>query len=169
MEFGGVTVNVTLDRMDELAEGGHAIIDYKTGNASVSKWLGPRPDEPQVPLYAMGSGEDIAAAAFAIVKAGAAEFRGIARANGLLPGVKTIAEQKAIAAKDYPDWASLLNGWRLELDELGRGFAGGDARVDPKRQGLTCKYCDLSALCRVSERAGSMELEDEDPEGVIER
>lgn len=152
MTFGGVAVNVTLDRMDELAQGGHAIIDYKTGDASVSGWLGPRPDEPQVPLYALGSGEDIAATAFAIVKAGAAEFHGIARANGLLPGVKIISEQKAVAAKDYSDWESLLNGWRLELDQLGRGFSTGDARVDPKRGDVTCNHCDLHALCRISER-----------------
>jgi len=29
-------------------QGGHAIIDYKTGSASVGDWLGPRPDDPPV-------------------------------------------------------------------------------------------------------------------------
>ena len=164
MEFGGVTVNVTLDRMDELAGGGHAIIDYKTGNASVSGWLGPRPDEPQVPLYALGSGEDIAAAAFAIVKAGAAEFRGVAREAGLLPGVKTITEQKTAMAKYYADWQSLLSGWKYELDGLGAGFASGDARVDPKRGDRTCEFCDLHSICRINERAAELYL----GEGVAE-
>ena len=158
MAFGGVTVNVTLDRMDELASGGHAIIDYKTGNASVAGWLGPRPDEPQVPLYALGSGEDVAAAAFAIVKAGAAEFRGVAREAGLLPGVKTISEQKTAMAKQYADWRALLSGWQIELDGLGRGFASGEAQVDPKRGERTCEFCDLHSVCRINERAAELYL-----------
>lgn len=160
MAFGGVTVNVTLDRMDELASGGHAIIDYKTGNASVSGWLGPRPDEPQVPLYALGSGEDIAAAAFAIVKAGAVEFRGVARETGLLPGVKTISEQKAAMAKQYADWRALLSGWQIELEELGRSFASGEAQVDPKRGDRTCEFCDLHSICRINERAAELYLDE---------
>ena len=160
MTFGGVTVNVTLDRMDALATGGRAILDYKTGSASVSAWLGPRPDEPQVPLYALGSGEDVAAAAFAMIKAGQAEFEGVARANDLLPGVKTISEQRSAMAAQYESWDALLAGWRTELDQLGSGFASGDARVDPKRGDATCKYCDLHSLCRINERSADPPLPD---------
>ncbi len=161
MTFGGVTVNVTLDRMDELASGGRAILDYKTGTASVSAWLGPRPDEPQVPLYALGSGEDLAAAAFAVIRAGKAEFKGVARENDLLPGVKTISEQRSAMAAHYDSWETLLAGWRIELDELGSGFAAGDARVDPKRGDDTCKFCDLHALCRINERSAELYLKEE--------
>jgi ATP-dependent helicase/nuclease subunit B len=160
MTFGGVTVNVTLDRMDELASGGRAILDYKTGTALVSAWLGPRPDEPQVPLYALGSGEDVAAAVFAVIKAGKAEFKGVARENDLLPGVKTISEQRSAMAAYYDSWEILLAGWRIELEELGSGFASGDARVDPKRGDNTCKFCDLHALCRINERSADLYLED---------
>jgi len=160
MTFGGVTVNATLDRMDELASGGRAILDYKTGSASVSAWLGPRPDEPQVPLYALGSGEDVAAAAFAVIKAGKAEFKGVARENDLLPGVKTISEQRSVMAAHYDSWETLLAGWRIELDELGQGFASGDARVDPKRGDDTCRFCDLHALCRINERSSDLYLKD---------
>ncbi len=160
MTFGGVTVNVTLDRMDELASRGRAILDYKTGTASVSAWLGPRPDEPQVPLYALGSGEDVAAAAFAVIKAGKAEFKGVARENDLLPGVRTISEQRSAAARQYESWDALLAGWRTELDQLGHGFASGDARVDPKRGDDTCKFCDLHALCRINERSADLYLDD---------
>jgi RecB family exonuclease len=160
MTFGGVTVDVTLDRMDELASGGRVVLDYKTGTASGSAWLGPRPDEPQVPLYVLGSGEDVAAAAFAVIKAGKAEFRGVARANDLLPGVKTISEQRGAAAGQYESWEALLAGWRAELDRLGSGFASGDARVDPKRGDETCKFCDLHALCRINERSSELYLKD---------
>jgi hypothetical protein len=30
------------------------VIDYKTGEAKVAAWLGDRPDEPQLPMYALG-------------------------------------------------------------------------------------------------------------------
>ena len=160
MTFGGVTVNATLDRMDELRSGGRVILDYKTGTATVSAWLGPRPDEPQIPLYALGSGEDIAATAFAVIKAGAAEFKGVAREPGLLPGVTTISESRSASAALYESWDALLAGWQAELDQLGRGFAAGDARVDPKRGDLTCRFCDLHALCRVNERSADLYLDD---------
>ena len=39
LTFGGVTVNAKLDRMDRLAAGGHAIIDYKTGQCATSAWI----------------------------------------------------------------------------------------------------------------------------------
>ena len=153
VEFGGVTVNAKLDRMDKLGGGGYAILDYKTGAASVTAWLGTRPDEPQLPLYAIGSEKDIAAVAFARVKAGELEFKGIARDKDLLPGVKTIADQqRSPLAKAYDSWDSLVEGWRRELAALGQGFAIGDARVDPKHGEDTCQFCGMQPLCRINER-----------------
>ncbi|HEX4944607.1 MAG TPA: PD-(D/E)XK nuclease family protein, partial [Usitatibacteraceae bacterium] len=149
--FGGVTVNVKLDRLDRLASGGCAIIDYKTGSASVSGWLGPRPDEPQLPLYALASGEDVAAVAIARVKVGENEFKGLARAENLLQGVTLVTKSRARLAANYADWAALREGWQRELDALGRAFAAGDARLDPKRGEKTCAGCDQALLCRVAE------------------
>jgi ATP-dependent helicase/nuclease subunit B len=153
VEFGGVAVNAKLDRMDKLGGGGYAILDYKTGAASVTAWLGTRPDEPQLPLYAIGSEKDIAAVAFARVKTGELEFKGIARDKDLLPGVKTIADQqRSPLAKAYDSWDSVVEGWRRELAALGRGFASGDARVDPKHGEDTCQFCGMQPLCRINER-----------------
>lgn len=153
VQFGGVAVNAKLDRMDKLDGGGYAILDYKTGAASVTEWLGTRPDEPQLPLYAIGSEKDIAAVAFARVKTGELEFKGIARDKDLLPGVKTIAEQQRSAlAKGYDSWDSLVEGWRRELVALGQGFASGDARVAPKHGDYSCQFCGMQPLCRINER-----------------
>jgi len=158
VSFGGVTVNAKLDRMDRLQGGAHAILDYKTGSASVGGWLGARPDDPQLPLYAVtrngNAGDDVAAVAFARVKAGEMEFRGIAREEGLIPDVGTIAGQRSKAAKQYGSWDALLEGWRRELEALGREFASGEARVDPKvKLNLeTCRYCEVKPLCRIYER-----------------
>jgi probable DNA repair protein len=172
VSFGGVTVNARLDRMDRLigaagaggaGQGGHAVIDYKTGNASVGDWLGPRPDDPQLPFYAVSqdAAQEVCAVAFARVKAGDMEFKGVARDEGLIPGVKTLAGQRLQAARDYDSWEELLAGWRYELEALGKEFASGEARVDPKRGEQTCRYCDLKPLCRINERSFSIGSEDE--------
>ncbi|MBI4293607.1 MAG: PD-(D/E)XK nuclease family protein [Betaproteobacteria bacterium] len=163
VSFGGVTANARLDRMDKLEGAGRAILDYKTGDATVGGWFGARPDDPQLPLYALSSAEDIAAVAFARVKAGEMGFRGVAREAGLIPGASTLDKQRANAAKQYGSWEELLAGWRAELEALGTGFAQGDARVDPKRGELTCRYCDLKPLCRINERASSIGGDDETP------
>jgi probable DNA repair protein len=161
VSFGGVTVNAKLDRMDRLRGGALAILDYKTGKANVGGWLGARPDDPQLPLYAVtrdeNAGDDVAAVAFARVKAGEMEFKGIAREAGLIPDVGTLAEQRAAAAKRYGSWDDLLSSWRRELEALGREFASGEARVDPKdkRSLATCRHCEVKPLCRIYERYGA--------------
>jgi RecB family exonuclease len=151
--FGGITVEARLDRMDRLEAGGHAIIDYKTGVCKVSEWMGRRLDEPQLPMYALGAGEDIAAVAFAVVKTGESKFRGVSRVPKLIPGVAAL-EKAGKAAKQYRgDWRLLVDAWRADLEATGRGFASGDARVDPKRGRDTCKNCDQQTLCRIAEKA----------------
>ncbi len=150
--FGGITVDVKLDRMDQLAAG-RAIIDYKTGVCKTSDWMGPRPDDPQLPMYALG-GDDIAAVAFAVVKTGDLRYKGLARVPNLIPGVCTLDKDRAPAAKQYRgDWGRLVAGWRAELEAIGRGFAAGDARVDPKRDAATCENCKQPMLCRIAEKA----------------
>jgi len=162
VSFGGVTVNAKLDRMDRLQGGTHAILDYKTGKASIGGWLGARPDEPQLPLYAVTASEAVAAVAFARVKTGEMEFKGIAQEEELFPGVKTISAQRTQAAKQYGSWDALLEGWRHELDALGREFASGEARVDPKnrRNLATCRYCEVKPFCRIYERSGAPVADD---------
>ncbi len=156
VSLGGLTVNAKLDRLDRLQGGAHAILDYKTGEASIAGWLGERPDEPQLPLYAVTSGTDVAVVAFARVRTGEKKpFRGIARKKGLIPDVDTLAEQRLNAAKRYRSWDELLSGWRRELEALGREFASGEARVAPKDGLVTCTYCEVKPFCRIYERYGA--------------
>ena len=149
--FGGITVDAKLDRMDQLAAG-RAIIDYKTGACKTSEWMGQRPDSPQLPMYALGGGGDVAAVAFAVVKTGESRYKGISRLPNLIPGVCTIDKDRSRAAKRYRDWSELVAGWRVELDATGRGFAAGDARVDPKKGALTCENCKQHMFCRIAEK-----------------
>lgn len=153
MTFGGITVSVKLDRMDALQEGGRAVIDYKTGVATVSSWLGPRPDEPQLPMYTLGGGEDVRAVAFARLKRGEMRFLGFGMEEGLLPRVDLVQDNRSRGADEYASWAELAAGWREKLEALGEEFAAGVARVEPKARN-TCDQCDQHAFCRIAEKRG---------------
>jgi RecB family exonuclease len=151
LTVAGLELNGRIDRMDALESGGHALIDYKTGNPTPNDWQGERPEDPQLPLYALSAPEDVSAVAYAKLKTGAMRYMGFAREKDAIPKVR-LAE----------NWATLLEGWKKELEALGEGFAAGDARVDPKKLLATCRYCDLQPLCRVYERVNALEGEGEE-------
>lgn len=152
--YGGLTVQAKLDRMDRLAAGGHAILDYKASLPALSSWLGPRPEEPQLPMYAL-AGPDVRAVAFVGLKPGGVGFSGLAAADGLLPDVTTIEKKRRVAnAERYRDWNALLAGWREELDALGEAFRTGEAAVSPKNR-KACNECEQHALCRVYSRGAT--------------
>ena len=50
-----------------------------------------------------------------------------------------------------PHFAELRAQWRASLERLAGAYAGGDARVDPKQPGQTCRGCELGLLCRIAE------------------
>ena len=70
--------------------------------------------------------------AFARVKPGENAFKGLAREENLLPGTTLVSKDRSRLAAGYADWTQLRAGWRRELEALGRAFAAGDARLDPK-------------------------------------
>ena len=150
LAVAGLELNGRIDRLDRLASGAHALIDYKTGRATPNAWLGERPDDPQLPLYALSAAEDIAAVAYARLQPGAMKFMGFGRAKDLVAQAK--------------DWDALLKDWKSELEALGAAFAAGEAQVDPKDGLATCRYCDLQPLCRVHERIAALGAAEEEGE-----
>ncbi|HYL90247.1 MAG TPA: PD-(D/E)XK nuclease family protein [Burkholderiales bacterium] len=143
LSVAGLKLDSRIDRMDRLAEGGHVLIDYKTGNVmNVRQWDGPRPEDPQVPLYAVAAPEDLAAVSFARLRPGAMKFIGYSKAGGILPEVSPPRNQ----------WAAVLAQWKKDAEALGKAFVSGDARVDPKEELKTCRRCELHTLCRVYEK-----------------
>ena len=50
---GGIDLSIRADRMDRLENGDSVVLDYKTGECSASDWFGSRPNDPQLPIYAV--------------------------------------------------------------------------------------------------------------------
>ncbi len=145
--LGGLVVEGRMDRVDELQDGMRVILDYKSGKTSIKSWEGERPDEPQLPLYAvdMRRRQPVAAALFAQLRAGELGFNGLAARAGIAPKVKPVGETDAA-------WQAQLDVWQTTLTSLAEAFRSGDARVDPKEFPRTCEHCGLQVLCRVHER-----------------
>jgi hypothetical protein len=119
---------------------------YKTSEPSPKSWEGERPDEPQLPAYALAvqTEQPVAALLFAQLRPGELAFKGRASQDGIAPGTRT--------GRNDPPWRERLDQWQTTLTGLAEAFRRGDARVDPKEFPGTCEYCNLAALCRVHEQ-----------------
>ena len=157
--LGGLQVSVRPDRVDRLADGTLAVIDYKTGLVQVAAWLDARPDEPQLPLYATayaqgalgGRPERVGALLFAQLRPGQTRAVALAHADGLLPGARVIAGAQVGIAR--PGWDGLLADWQEQLTRLAEEFVAGVAAVAPKDYPKTCRHCALPLACRAAERS----------------
>jgi len=151
LRIAGLELSGRIDRMDRLADGTHALIDYKTGSrVTPNDWLGARPDEPQLPLYAVTADEHVSAVVYAKLRRGDMKMAGFAIREKEFPGVK-----------QAQSWSGLVEGWKSELAGLATRHAEGAAQVDPKHGLSTCRHCDLKPLCRVHERLSALAEEGE--------
>lgn len=152
-QVADLKINLRIDRIDQLADGGLVIIDYKTATTDhkTQDWMGERPKEPQLPLYAAVTEGNITAVAFVQFKQGQIKSIGLVR-NDYEPvplqGLKTLEHGKH--SDGIEDWQCLLVHWQQVLGSLAEEFNRGLAHVDP-REPSVCDYCDLGSLCRISE------------------
>jgi len=150
-QFGPLTLELRIDRIDTTPYG-DLILDYKTGLATPVQWQSDRPDEPQLPLYAIlaqegsqasgeASGRQLAGVAFALLRPGV----------GL--GLKGYADDDSVFGKpspmQAPSLAEQVEEWRTILTKLAVSFAAGDTRVAPKSYPQTCERCSQRILCRL--------------------
>ncbi|MXX98075.1 MAG: hypothetical protein F4065_06175 [Rhodothermaceae bacterium] len=135
----GIDIRIQEDRVDLLEGGERFILDYKTGGCRVSLWDGERPDDPQLPIYAVVADSPIAGISFGSLMMGDVKFKGIANQDIGNKGVK-------VSKEPLPE---LIGHWRETLNALGRDYKAGHAIVDPKIPGQTCRYCNLTTFCRV--------------------
>lgn len=162
IQLGELALSVRGDRIDEVATG-HILLDYKTGEVSAASWEGPRPEEPQLPLYAaFGNVQSLAGALFAQVRPGKLCFKGrVQSAHSTLMG--SLTATNPLVKSPYSE--HLLEEWRATLTALAESFVRGEAQVDPRDYPTTCRYCALPGLCRVAELSrASAEAPDEEEE-----
>jgi hypothetical protein len=150
VSLAGVTLDVTLDRVDRLASGGIAIVDYKTGRASApSRWFDARPEAPQLALYALahaqGGGETMVALAYGEVRPGEPRVLGLTGDPGAWPA---LSDPVAASNGQAADWPAALAMLERGVHDLASAIAAGDARIDPRDYG-TCRRCSLQSVCRI--------------------
>jgi ATP-dependent helicase/nuclease subunit B len=165
VSVGGLKLSLRADRIDEVADYKRLLIDYKTGlHVSTADWNTPRPNQPQLPLYAsFGNVEDVRGVLFARLRAGETCFVGkVADANAqLFAGLKGNS-----AFLKYPYTNADRDAWSEALISLAHEFLRGDAAVDPKDGRKTCEHCPLPGLCRVAENPVALEDEDTESDDV---
>src|SRR5262249_5099966 len=115
-----------LDRGDRLAAGEEILIDYKGGASSLTAWYGDRPDEPQLPLYAVTHPRTPHALAFAQVARGECGFIGLTADLQVAPGVRPFMAGRFDASRD---WGEFIANRRVTLERLAQGFRSGQVPV----------------------------------------
>jgi ATP-dependent helicase/nuclease subunit B len=144
-----LTLSLRLDRIDRLVDGSRAIIDYKTGNVTAAAWQLPRPEDVQLPLYAVFAlTEEPAGVLFAKLRAGESRFVGYARdaQATLLP---SLTGRDALVRNPLTD--EQLDVWYTAIEQLAHDFLTGRTVTNPRTWPETCARCGLHTLCRIHE------------------
>lgn len=157
-----LSLNLRIDRVDLLLDGSIALIDYKTGKFTNYKWFDERPDDLQLPLYqiAVSSGDNQPVSATLIFQLNAENIGLISPTvlNDFGAAVKVSSQAKYFEG----DWPALQNYWNKSIHSLVEEFESGLIAVAPTRGYMTCQYCDLGPLCRISESDSSLALTGEE-------
>ncbi|MEM7027356.1 MAG: PD-(D/E)XK nuclease family protein, partial [Pseudomonadota bacterium] len=141
VKFADLNLHLCIDRIDQLTDGRHVIIDYKTGQVSKQAWETENPSDPQLPLYALTTDHEITAVAFASLKSGQIGFKGHSAIEDIFPSIKP--------DPDYP-WQQRLADWQTVLVRLAEEFKQGIATVDENC--ISCLEGDMQMLSRMHER-----------------
>ena len=132
LALGSLVLNLRPDRIDRLEEGRQVVIDYKTGAVHRSSWLGERPSDAQLPLYALLN-DSVEGVAFGRVHPEGVEYVFLGEALGL--GGKEIPlddQVKRYEAVPLESWEALRLTWRSRLERLADDFVRGHAAIDPQ-------------------------------------
>lgn len=146
--YKNITLRMRVDRIDELENGRHVIIDYKTSKPNIQHWLGSRIKEPQLPIYCISHTADVEALYFAQLRWNELTIKGMA--DGASEIRTVTAFEKLSPEMRAPNWAAQKVQWKNNIDHLLEDFLQGNATVDPIDQ-TACTHCHLHALCRVFE------------------
>jgi hypothetical protein len=148
LQFAGFALRFRQDRVDRLADGSVAIIDYKTGrrwpravvrrarrrrSSASTCWRGAPP------IRTGGRRRRLRGWRRTLGWVGIA-----ADADRLPPLPRRRARPGALA-----DWAAVEAAWQASIGALAQEMATGVAVVRPRDTGSTCRRCGLQSLCRI--------------------
>lgn len=145
-EFAGLPLSLRIDRIDRTPAGQRLLIDYKTGSPTINGWLGERPYEPQLPLYALMQEHPSNAIGFAIINAEQQCLTGLADNAELLP--------TPASGHDHTpsEWLTLLEHWRVALTTLANEYHSGNAALCVYNKQAFTQQRELLPLNRWLER-----------------
>ena len=172
-QMGGIELRCRVDRIDRVAQG-VVLVDYKTGPVKRNSCEGDRPDQPQLPAYAVlrdQAAEEqapLAGVAFAGLHPKKVEFTVIGSLAAVFSkgpeGTEKTTRRSSgwnADAMSAPEMQNMQARWNASLTRLAEDFRAGAAIVDPKKHEETCRYCAQTLLCRIRETAASDAAEQE--------
>ncbi len=141
LKLEGFELNLRIDRVDKTDDLSSLVIDYKTSTSySTNDWRIPRPQQPQMPLYALAL-EDCDGLVYQIVLAEKCSFKGFA-ATSEARGIQTNIDDTELSFVEYTEQ------WQDSLKDIAQEFKAGRAVVSPWNDNA-CRYCHLKSFCRV--------------------
>ncbi len=153
--IAGLPLQMRIDRIDRLKDGSLMIIDYKSARSNVNQWYGERPEDPQLPVYAISFSEtikdsgEIRALAFAQINVDIQAFTGLSASQDVAPGVFKAEHNRSWQGPT--DWQQIVGEWHQSLENLADQFCRGVADVNPKNASI-CRFCHLQPVCRIYEQ-----------------
>lgn len=142
VELAGLPLEVRLDRVDRLKTGHTLLLDYKSGKQTKGKLECPRPDEPQLLVYAATVDDHVDGVILAQLQARDCKAAGFTREKQF--------DRKTVEVKGR-NWSEFLDGARQEVVDIATQFRSGWAAVDPSKG--ACEFCRSKSLCRVCENS----------------
>jgi len=147
----GIEMNLKIDRVHQLENGGLEFIDYKTGQTPKTKnWGEDRITEPQLPIYASFYADNtnpVTGIYFGMVKTADHAFTGVGEVNFETEQAK----RKPAFTQNFVDWPHLLNHWKASIEDIALELKAGQAATRFS-DASDLMYCEVTTLLRLPER-----------------